>query len=839
MQWRAGARDAWRHPGQCALAVSGVALGVAVVVAVDLSLVSAQRAFARAHAALAGHATHVLRAGPAGIEESLYAKVRREVPHLHFAPVLEGYVIAAGDPPRTLRVLGVDPLAEAPFRRHLGGPAEEGGLGRLLVRPDAVAMSAATAAALGVAVGERVAVRAGGRPRSLTLLGLLATPGALERAALSDLLVMDVGGAQALFGRAGYLSRIDVAAGSGAGLEALRARLPPGVVLHLAGRERRSAAQMTRAFETNLRMLGLLALVVGVFLVYNTMTFSVVRRRALIGQLRVLGVTRAGIFGLVMAEALAITGLAALAGLGFGVLLAHFLLDLVIRTLNDHYFLVAATDLHLRLPTLLKAPALGIGTGLLAAAQPAMEATRTAPRIATLHSAIEARARSRLPLATGAGLFLLAGSGALLAWPARAPAAGFAALFVLLLGAALLAPGAARIFLHAAAGPARRLGGALATIAVRGAAAGLGRSAVAVAALMVALAVALGIGVMVDSFRKSVEQWLDRALRADFYLGVPGPGPERTLPPALADRIASLGAVRELSLGRSLRVDTDWGPARLLVLQMAEAGYAGIDLLEGDPGRAWPAFGAEDALLLSEPFAWRNRLRPGERITLRGASGPRPFRVAGVYRDYGSVRGTLLMSRATFLRHWPERGVDSIGVYLHPGRDAGEVAERVRALLPEDREILLRPSGAIRRASIETFDRTFAVTGVLRLLACTVAVLGVWSALLALSLERVREVAVLRALGLTRGETFVLVQGQAGLLGLIAGLLSVPAGLGVASILVVAINRRSFGFGLSLHLDPVLALQGAGLALLAALLAGLVPAWRMARGAPARGLRAE
>ena len=837
--WLAGARDAWRHPWQLALAISGVALGVAVVVAVDLSLVSAQRAFAHAHAAVAGRATHVLRAGPSGVEESLYAKLRREAPDLRLAPVLEGYVIAAGEPPRTLRVLGVDPLAEAPFRRHLGGRGEEGGLGRLLVRPDGVAMSAGTAASLGIAVGERFAVRAGGRPRSLELLGLLATPRALDRAAASDLLVMDVGGAQALFGRMGYLSRIDVVAEAGADIEVLRARLPSGVALHPAERERRGAAQMSRSFEINLRMLGLLALVVGVFLVYNTMTFSVLRRRALIGQFRVIGVTRVGVFGLVMAEALAITGIATGAGLGFGILLAHFLLDLVTRTLNDHYFLVVVRDLHLHPLTLLKAPALGIGAGLLAAALPALEATRTPPRIATLHSALETRARRRLPLATGAGLLLLAGGGALLAGPVQGPAAGHAALFALLSGCALLVPAATRGLLHGAGRLFRRRGGAFAAIVVRGAASGLGRSAVAVAALTVALAVTLGIGVMVDSFRKSVEHWLDRALRADLYVGVPGPGTERTLPPALADRISGLDAVREVSLGRALPVDTEWGPARLLILRMAEAGYAGFELLEGDFDRAWPAFDAEDAVLLSEPFAWRSRLRPGERLTLRTAAGPRAFEVAGVYRDYESTRGTLLMSRTTFLRHWPERGVSGIGVYLHAGREAGQSVERIRALLPGDREIVLRSSGAIRQASLETFDRTFTITGVLRLLACTVAFLGVWSALVALSLERAREVAVLRALGLTRGEVFVLVQGQTGLLGLIAGLLSVPVGLGVALILVLVINRRSFGWSLSLHVDPMLATQAVGLALLAALLAGLVPAWRMARGAPARGLRAE
>ena len=835
----ASVRHAWRHPWQLLLALAGVALGVAVITAVDLSIMSSRLAFERSHAAIAGRATHVLRAEPTGVEETLYADLRREGLPVRLAPIVEGYVSIPGEGPRTSMVLGIDLFAETPFRPDIAAAADRGWLSDFLSRPDGVVMSAGHAASLGLGVGDRFAVRAGGRSHSLVLLGLIGTPDGPEAAALSDLIVMDIASAQELFERIGRLSRVDVVLEGDAEREALEAALPPGVELQSAGRRHEVAGQMARAFELNLRMLGILSLVVGMFLIYNTMTFSVLRRRALLGHLRMLGVTRRGVFGLVMTEAMVLTGLASAAGIGFGVVLAQSLLDLVTRSLNDHYFVVAVSDVHPGLPALLKGFALGVGTGLLAAAIPALEATRVAPRVAALGSTLETRMRRLLPLANGIGALCLASGVILVAWPTREAGAGFAALIALVLGCVLLAPGASRLFLHGAWRLARRRGGILATIAARGAAAGLVRSAVAVAALMVAIAATVGVGVMVDSFRRSVEVWLDRTLRADLYLGVPGRGWDRELPPALADEIRALAPVQEVSLGRVLPIDTDRGPARLFVLEMAQRSYAGFELLEGESRSAWPAFDARDAILVSEPYAWRQGIHAGEEIALATPAGRRRFEVVGVFRDYESSEGTLLMSRATFLRHWPDRGVSGIGVYLHPGREADQVTERIRALLPGDREILLRPRSGIRQASLEIFDRTFTITGVLRLLACTVAFLGVLSALLALSLERAREVAVLRTLGLTRREVFAVVQGETGLLGLIAGLLSLPVGLGMALLLIVVINRRSFGWSMSVHVDPALCFQAIGLALLAALLAGLFPAWRMARQAPALALRSE
>ena len=835
----ASVRYAFRYPWQLLLALIGVGLGVAVVTAVDLSIISSRLAFERSHAAIAGRATHVLRAEPVGVAETLYAELRRKGLRARMAPVVEGYVSFPGEAPRTLRVLGVDLFAETPFRPHFTAAATRGWLNDFLTRPHGVLMSAEGADSLGLVVGEGFEVRAGGRARSLVLLGLIEAAAGLEEAALADLLVMDIAGAQELFDRIGVLSRIDVSLDGDAEREALLAALPPGVLLDSAGRRHEVAGQMARAFELNLRMLGLLSLVVGMFLIYNTMAFSVVRRRSLFAHLRMLGVTRREVFALVIAEALALTMLASAAGFAFGVLLVQGLLDLVTRSLNDHYFVITVSEVHPGLPDLLKGLGLGMGTGLLGAAAPALEATRVAPRIAAQGSTLETRMRRLMPLAIGLGVCCLASSAILLAWPTRDPHAGYAALIAFVLGCVLLAPGASRGILHAAWRLARRRGGVLATIATRGAAAGLARSAVAVAALMVALAATVGVGVMVDSFRRSVEVWLDRTLRADLYLGVPGRGWERVLPPSLADTVLALSTVEEVSLGRVLPVDTHLGPARLFVLEMAQRSYAGFELLEGDAEGVWSAFDALDAILVSEPYSWREGVHAGDGIDLVTPAGERRFEVVGVFRDYESSRGTLLMSRATFLRHWPDPGVSGIGVYLHPGRNAEEAAKRIRGLLPGDREILLRPRQSIRQASLEVFDRTFTITGVLRLLACTVAFLGVLSALLALSLERAREVAVLRTMGLTRGEVFAVVQGETGLLGLIAGILSVPVGLGMALLLILVINRRSFGWSMSVHVDPALCFQALGLALLAALLAGLLPAWRMARRAPATDLHSE
>ena len=840
--WRASIRYSFRHPWQLALSLLGIALGVAVVVSIDLSIDSARRSFVLSNQAVLGASTHRLRGGPTGIDEKLYVRLRAQVPGLRAAPVVEGF--GAGDDGVALRVLGIDAFAEAPFRPRLAeaAAASSGVLASLMTKPGTVLVSAATAARLDVGIGERFRILVNGRHRDLELVAMLETGDALGTASLADVIVTDIATAQELLDRVGRLSRVDLRLAEGE-MAAIESLLPDAVRVERAGSGSKLAERMTGAFNLNLVMLGLLAVMVGMFLVYNTVTFSVVQRRQLIGTLRAIGVTRDQVFTLILVEAVLVALVAVVAGLALGVWLAEHLVGLVSRTINDLYFAVNVRELTVTPVILAKGAAVGLVAAIAAAAVPAFEATRAAPRVVMARSLVETRAHRRLPLVSIAGAFALLLTLLLVWLPGESPGLGFAALFALVSGCALLAPGATVVLLRILRPPFEFFGGWLGRLALRGVAANLSRTAVAIAALMVALSSTVGVGVMVDSFRRSVSNWLDLTMRADMYVGLPGSPGERAIAPAIMARIAALPGVAEVSAGRGVHVVAELGsgarPVDVVVIRMARKSYAGFQLLQGEPSRAWSAFDAGGALLVSESLARREGLAPGASVRLQSDRGVRAFPVAAVFRDYGSEHGTIVMARTTYDRHWDDSAVSTLGVYAAEGADRAALGEAVRDAIGGDQQLSVRATGAIKKASMEVFERTFTITAVLRGLATIIAFVGILSALMALELERAKEMAVLRAQGLTPAQVWQLVQTQTGVMGLIAGLLSIPVGIALALMLILVINVRSFGWSMDVHVDAGVLLQALGLAVAAALLAGIYPAYRMARISPAGALRED
>lgn len=835
---RAAWRHLWRHPWQSVLALLGVALGVAVVLAVDIANGSARRAFMLSSEALSGRATHELVGGPAGIDERLYPGLRR-IAGVQAAPLVEGYLESA-DGRRRWRLLGVDVFAEGPLRGAtlVGSPAGGGDGARLLVEPDTVLLDADSAARLGVRVGDQITVRVAGRPRALRIVATPAPAGAAAREALDGMLVADIATAQELLRQVGRLSRIDLRVAADAE-PALRAALPADVRLLPAGARSAALAQMAQAFATNLLALSLLALVVGAFLIYNTMTFSVVQRRAVIGTLRALGVTRAQILLAVLGESLLLGMLGTALGIGLGMLLAAGLLDLVSGTINDLYFALSVRETHVAALSLAKAAALGVGATLAAALVPAAEAAGVAPTVAQRRSTLEERVRRLMPwalaaaLASGlAGLALLAAAGGNLT-------ISFAGLFALILGFALAAPFVTYAGLRVL-GRALGGGGLMRRMATRAVAASLSRTGVAITALAVAVAAVIGVGMMIDSFRSSVARWLDQTLRADLYISVPAAGRSTAdLGMDLATDLAALPQVDSVSLGRRVRLDTDAGGIELFAVRLSPRAYASFELLDGWPAEAWPRFLAGAAVYVSEPYAHRHHVAPGDRVRLPTDAGLREFEIAAVYRDYSSDQGVVLMERGLYERWWRDRAVNSIGVYARPGVDVDQLRQHIRARVDNGQALAIQSNRSLRAASLAVFDRTFAVTQVLRLLAMLVAFVGILSALLAIELERGAEFALLRVVGLTPAQLGRMVAWETGIMGLAAGLLALPLGLLLAWLLVRVINVRAFGWSMSFEIDAGILAQGILLAVVAALLAGLYPAWRMARTAPARALREE
>lgn len=842
-----GWRYLTRHLRQTALMVLGITLGVAVVVAIDLANASAGRAFDLSTEAVAGRATHQIVGGPAGLDEEIYVQLRRQGAIRDAAPIVTEYVSSPQLGDRALQLLGVDPFTEAPFRDYLIQPenAQVEGLSAFLTQPGALLVSADLAARYQLTTGASITLDIGGQLRDATVVGQIEPADGLTGRALDGILLADVATAQELTGRTGTLDRIDLILPEGVGpaAERIQALLPPSARILPVQARSGTIEQMTAAFRTNLMALSLLALVVGMFLIYNTMTFSVVQRRPMFGILRCLGVTRREVFLLVLSEAFVVGILGAGAGLLLGVAMGQGAVRMVTQTINDLYFVVTVRGVQVAISSLTKGALLGIGATVLAATFPAWEAASAPPRAALSRSGLEGKARRAVTLAAAGGIFLLVVGAGLLAIPTRDLIVSFCGTFAIIVAFAMLTPLIMSWLTRVASYVAGRVWGPMGRMAPRDVTNALSRTSIAVAALMVAVSVTIGVNLMINSFRHTVVVWLEQSLQGDIYISGPNLAEARpavVINPSAVQALKNRPDVARVDALRATTVDSPEGPVQLVATDNPDNGIERLYLSVDRPvEEVWEAM-QNGAVLVSEPLYRRMRL-PGRggAVTLYTGEGPHAFPVLGVFYDYGSSQGTLAMSLSTYRQWWRDDALTAVALRLPPGTDADRLASALEGELAPLQRLLVRPNRALREDVLVIFDRTFAITSALQLLATFVAFVGVLSALLALMLEKQRELGILRAVGLTVRQLWGLVMLETGIMGAVAGILAMPAGFVLALILVYIINQRSFGWTLQMHVGPAPFVQALIVALFAALLAGLYPAYRMSRTVAADAMRFE
>ena len=271
---------------------------------------------------------------------------------------------------------------------------------------------------------------------------------------------------------------------------------------------------------------------------------------------------------------------------------------------------------------------------------------------------------------------------------------------------------------------------------------------------------------MVDSFRTAVSDWLHESLQSDIYVRVP----YGNIEPVLIDKLLAVPGVGEYSARRLAWIESPAGRTRIIVVKLAPGSYAGVTMLDADPDHAWQQFEQGDAVLVSESYAYRNKLGSGDTLNLHTPAGEKAFRVAATYRSYDAGTGAVLISRSTYLAHWQDPAIDSLGLYLEPGADIDRVMAELQQTSNGKQAIFIRSNRDLLDISLRIFDRTFIITDVLYWLAVGVAIIGILGAMLALQLERARELAVLRALGMTPGQLGGMVILQTGFIGLLSGL---------------------------------------------------------------------
>jgi len=839
VSYQASFRYLLRHPWQLALSLLGIAIGVAVIVAVDLANASARKAFLLSMDQVTGEATHQVVGGARGVPEEVYTRLRVENGIHSLAPIVAGSV-EIGD--TLVDILGVDLFAEQEIRAftseasaptEAGGQSGQGLFRAFLTQPGAVTMSRSTADELGIGVGDSFTVFAGGIERRGTLLGTYDG----EQGGLDNILVSDIATAQAWLGQAGWLSRIDarIAGDDPVAVARLESLLPDGVRLLTAAGRTQATAAMSQAFMTNLMAMSLLALLVGIFLIFNSVSFSVLQRRGLIAVLRALGVTRSRLFLMLLTEA-AVLGLAAgIVGIALGIFLGEQLLQLVSRSINDLYFRVSVTEVSVGTFSIAKGLVAGLGAALVAAAAPAIEATTYEPRLAMARSSLERRTGRSLPYIALAGVVTIAFSVVLLLVSGRDLVAGLSAVFLLILGFASCVPLAVRWASKALSPAAQSAGGTTMRMAVSGIGASLSRTAIAIVALAIAISATIGVSIMVDSFRGSVQEWLEQTLQADVYAGVR----RGSMRPDLIADLENIEGIAAVSTSRRTWIEDESGRTQLLAIRMAPGAYAGTELLDGTPNDVWAAWESDDVVLVSEPYAYQHRVTAGDFITLPTAEGERPFRVAARYQSYDINASAVMVSRANYDRYFDDDGVDTLGLYLSPGIDVDGVIANIKAISEGRQRLRVDSNARIRDLSLEIFDQTFVITDVLYWLATGVAFIGILAAMLALQLERAREFGMLRALGMTPRQVGSMVTVQTSVIGLLSGLAAIPLGVVMAWVLIKVINRRAFGWQIDMAIEPGILLSAVVFAVGVSLLAGIYPAWRAGRNRPAIVMREE
>ncbi|MEX2481916.1 MAG: FtsX-like permease family protein [Gammaproteobacteria bacterium] len=834
---RASLRYLARHQLQCLLAITGIALGVAIVIGIQATQLAARAAFADALRGVFGQATHFVHAPAGSFDEAVLRRVRRLAPELQPTPVVAGSVrLPTAQGATSLRLVGIDPVSAAQSGRRSGFP-----IGPFMTEPGAAVLNQRTAERLGLSAGETLQLEA---PRAtLRLLSIIdGMPGAARVA--DDLLLVDIATAQEILGNAGRLSRIELHADNSAGAAHALARLVAGLptTLELAHSERSTsgARELTRAFYTNLDALSLLALLVGAFMIYNTMAFLVVQRLDIFARLRALGVTRQAIARQVAGEALLLGAIGGALGNLLGYTLAAQLGAPLSQTLSDHYF-AGGLDTTSWSPALAAGGfVLALSVSLEAAVQPARQAAALSPAQALSHSARETLGTQRSRWSAVAGLFAAVLGVVFLAFSSRSLLAGFAALGAVVVAAMLFVPHLVAALLHATDRLwAHRLP-LPERLALKAGRRSLGRIGLAVAALMAATATSIGVGLMVDSFRDSVGNWLEQLLRADFYIAQEGTDLAQ---PLLDDEhvraLAAIDGVAAISRVRRLAVPGPRGGYRLAAYELPARARAGFRFIAGDAASAWPAWSRGDAVLISEPLAWHHDLDLHDRLRLETPTGVIERPIAGIYQDYGSERGVVALSWQLYTQRWQDERAHGVGVYTAAGRDRERLRSALEHATQTNPMLIVWSNAAIRERSLAVFDRTFAITDVLTLLAAVIAALGVFNALLALHLERAREYAMLRANGYGAAELRRTLYAQTLWVTLATILCAVPLGIGIAVMLIEVINVRSFGWSMQLgwHTDAIVV--PALLALLAALAATVYPAERALRIAPAAALRNE
>lgn len=824
----------WRQKWQSGLLILGILLGVAVVIAVDYANESSKKALELSSQSITGKSTHQIISSSDPIDEQIFVKMIRTGLITSAAPIIEGYVNVLSLEGQPLQILGIDPLLDLPFRNFYD--LKDNGQNKLLETislPNQIILSKTFALANNIELGDQIEISYQGRKKIVDVSGLVISDDPLNNNSLQGLIITDISTAQELLNKRGILDRIEIIENDNTKIEELKKIIPDGLLLSNVSEKNAQLGNLASAFQINLTALSLLALVVGLFLIYNTMTFSVLQRRELIGVLRSLGFYRSEIFSMILFEAAIIAMLGTFLGIIFGLFLGRQTVGLILQTINDLYYVTTVKSVGLPLVSIIKGALLGLLATIFVTIPPAYAATRVRPRIAIIRSGLETKTRITIQKLFLAGI-LFFGLGTLLLLPIFSSLwLAFLATFFIVLGFSIMTAVLLNKLLPGLSNLLKDLFGLFPGMAARELYRSLSRTSVAIASLMVAVSVTMGMTIMIDSFRSTVNSWLTETLTGDIYISIPDQFSNRSVA-KIDDHILSIvekyPGIKRIETLYTTIGQTNLGEIQINVITNDNIGFERLFINQVTADKdIWSGL-QNNEVLISEPLANRFGLKAGQSLKINTSEGLQDFKIIAIFYDYASSQGHLIMSNSTYDKYFNTTGVTAVSIILSNHNQISKAVKDLQSMVAlADQKVIIRDNRTLRNDALEVFDRTFAITNALRFIATLVSIIGILSAVLLIIVERRKEFGILKALGTKAGDLWKLILTETGLMGFFAGLFAIPTGIVISLILVYIINLRSFGWTIQFRFNWLAITQTLIIAIVSASLAGIYPVIRIIR----------
>lgn len=839
-------RHAARHRLRSALTFFGVVLGVAVIVAIAMVNRSLTTSFVSTIDQIAGKAVLQVANGESGLAESWLAAIRDTPGVADAAPAVEGFLPIAGAPGERLFVYGVDMLTDSAIRDHQFAASPFGFEQALdfIAQPDSIAITEALSRRLNLPPGSSIELLTSEGKKSYTVRALLKEQGSAKVFG-GNFALMDLPVAQRTFGKQGKIDIVDLTVEEGERIEAVRQRLRErlGGAAEVERPQKRGEQieLLLTSFRVGLFFVSLIALFVGFFLIYNTMTVSVIQRRREIGALRCMGVKRGEILRLIFAEALSLALAGSLTGALFGWLLARFALAAVGETVGNLFSLMDLVGGHLSAADLLLALGCGIAVAVLAALHPAWEAVQVSPVENARQAAWQPAGRKKISWANrfGVGCGIMALALLFLAPEVGGSVERFSAgvfgMLVFLLSLAFFCPALITFAVAWFWRTAVRLPGMLwaeARLASDGLRRNPVRSGITVATLVISLAAIFTIAAFVSSVRGSLLSWVDQMVTADLIVssGARTAGPKNVpLNEDLLPALKELPGVKIVDLYRLLRSTYQGKPILIESFSARDSASARtLPMADGDGARALKEMGEGQGVVVSESFRSKFGKGSRDRIELVTPSGKATFNIIGVYVDYSSDSGSVLLDRALYKKYWREELVDAFDLWLEPGAQEQRVIQTIRSRYGEKYQLFVSTHRELRDAVVKIMEQSFVVNYAVEIVAVVVAIFSVINTLLASVLDRTREIGVLRAIGATQAQVRRMVVMEGGWMGLLGGLLGLFAGTVMAYHHVVYNTKQLTGWTFQFYYPYGVAILSVFASVMLCLMAAWAPAKRAA-----------